>query len=153
PAVLAGLNLEGALATSVAAVLDVARGVSFAVLGVWGGWRGGALPLAGAPPGVAGSFGPGLFGGTLPPVWVGGVVFGLASGLAYTAALYYALVLKNASVDAGGAHEGLIGAGFALGPVAGLIAHATAAPLGGYVIATVTSVLPLVATCTVLAVR
>ncbi len=45
----------------------------------------------------------------------------LGSALAYYGALYYAMVVANASVDAGGSHEGLIGSGFALGPALGLI--------------------------------
>jgi hypothetical protein len=51
----------------------------------------------------------------------GEVLFGTAAGVIYYASLYYALVVKNASVDAGGAHEGLIGLGFAIGPIAGLV--------------------------------
>ena len=47
--------------------------------------------------------------------------------------LWLALVVKNASVDAGGVHEGLIGAGFAIGPTMGLIGHAPASPAGGYI--------------------
>jgi hypothetical protein len=33
-------------------------------------------------------------------------------------------VVQNASVDAGGAHEGLIGLGLVAGPAVGLIGHA-----------------------------
>lgn len=55
-------------------------------------------------------------------VIVGGeIVFGIVEGGIYYAALYYAMVVKNASVDAGGAHESLIGLGYTIGPVAGLI--------------------------------
>ena len=59
-----------------------------------------------------------------------GVPTGFTPQSAYTASLYYALVVKNASVDAGGAHEALIGLGFVLGPVAGLVGGALAKPLG-----------------------
>ena len=61
-----------------------------------------------------------LLGNSLPLVILGEVVFGTAAGFSYTAALYYALVSENASVDAGGAHEGLIGIGIGLGPLSGL---------------------------------
>jgi hypothetical protein len=42
-------------------------------------------------------------------------------GVTYHLALYYALVVKNAAVDAGGGHESLIGLGLALGPAVGLL--------------------------------
>ena len=56
----------------------------------------------------------------------GELLFGTAAGFLYTAALYYAQVVQNASVDAGGAHEALIGVGYALGPGAGLVGTALA---------------------------
>jgi hypothetical protein len=61
-----------------------------------------------------------LLGNSLPLVILGEIIFGVAAGFSYTAALYYALVADNASVDAGGAHESLIGIGIALGPLSGL---------------------------------
>jgi hypothetical protein len=88
-----------------------------------------------------------LLGTSLPVVLCGEALFGVASGGAYHAALFYALLAKNASVDAGGAHEGLIGLGFALGPLTGLAGHALAQPLGGYVPSMVVATLPLVVLC------
>jgi hypothetical protein len=61
-----------------------------------------------------------LLGHSLPLLILGEVIFGVAAGFAYTSSLYYALVAENASVDAGGAHEGLIGIGIGLGPLSGL---------------------------------
>ena len=61
-----------------------------------------------------------LLGNSLPLMILGEVIFGVGAGFSYTAALYYALVAENASVDAGGAHESLIGIGIALGPLSGL---------------------------------
>jgi len=54
------------------------------------------------------------------------IVFGFTEGIIYYAALYYAMVVKNASVDAGGAHESLIGLSFSVGPICGLIGFAIA---------------------------
>jgi len=39
----------------------------------------------------------------------------------YYASLYYVMAVGQSEVDASGTHEGLIGAGYAVGPVAGLI--------------------------------
>jgi len=54
-------------------------------------------------------------------VLAGEIVFGVLAGVTYYAALYYAMVVKNAAVDAGGGHEGLIGMGLAIGPAVGLL--------------------------------
>jgi len=120
PAVFATLGVDVANATAAAGLLDVARLVCFAWLGAQFGWRGRALPHLAAIAVLPIGFLLVLFGKTLLWVLLGEALFGLCAGFVYTAALYYALLLKNASVDAGGAHEGLIGLGFALGPLAGL---------------------------------
>ena len=82
---------------------------------------------------------------------MGELLFGAAAGFLYTAALYYAQVVQNASVDAGGAHEALIGLGYALGPAAGLIGSALAHGAGpgspGYMQGMSIATLPLVAAC------
>ncbi len=129
PILFQRLALDVSQATLAASLLDGARVVSFAALGAWAGWRGAKPPLAVTIVLLPVSFGMVLFGPSLPVVLVGEVLFGLCSGFAYTSSLYYALVVKNASVDAGGAHEALIGLGFTLGPTAGLAGSALAASL------------------------
>lgn len=46
------------------------------------------------------------------------IAFGVGSGVIYYAALYYAMSVGAAAVDAGGTHEALIGVGYAVGPAA-----------------------------------
>ena len=99
-----------------------------------------------------------LLGNSLPLLILGEVIFGIAAGFAYTSALYYALVAANASVDAGGAHEGLIGLGIAAGPLSGLAGQLmVAAPgvAGGIAPATALafSTTPVIAVCMVGALR
>ncbi len=54
---------------------------------------------------------------------VGGLaLFGVGMASIYVGAIYYAMEVGQAEVDAGGTHEGLIGVGFALGPGIGLAA-------------------------------
>jgi hypothetical protein len=153
PTVLAGLRLSVSEATSAAGVLDLARVGAFAGLGAWLGWRGKLWPLVAAIVTLPCSFALILFGDRLGLVLSGEVLFGIASGVTYTASLYYALVVNNASVDAGGAHEGLIGLGFALGPLLGLAGIAITPALGSSVIATLTSVAPLAFLSTLFALR
>lgn len=126
PTVFGKLGFTGTPATVAASMLDVVRLVAFAVLGVWAGWHGRPGPLVFTTLGLPLGFLMVLFGPNLATVLAGEVLFGAAAGMCYFAALYYALIVKNASVDAGGAHEGLIGLGFALGPLLGLMGHAFA---------------------------
>lgn len=130
PSILAQLALPVTLATPVASVLDAVRVISFGLLGAFAGWHGKRLPmwltLAALPAGFLLI----LLGHSLSLVLLGEVIFGLAAGFAYTAALYYALVSENASVDAGGAHEGLIGLGLGLGPLSGLAGQLLVSPPG-----------------------
>jgi MFS family permease len=153
PSVLSRLALSVSEATSAAGLLDFARVVSFAVLGAWLGWRGRAWPLLLSIALLPLSFAAILFGTSLPLLLCGEVLFGVASGITYTASLYYALLVKNASVDAGGAHEGLIGLGFALGPLIGLAGQALSPALGNTLLATLASLAPVALLSTLLALR
>jgi hypothetical protein len=78
-------------------------------------------------------------------VMAGLFLVSLGSALAYYGALYYAMVVANASVDAGGSHEGLIGSGFALGPALGLISLAASNLAGSPIIGMMLAVLPCLA--------
>ena len=70
-----------------------------------------------------------VMGPRLAYVLVGLACLGAGMGAIYYAALYYAMAVGRARVEAGGTHEGLIGAGYALGPVIGLVGSA----IQGYV--------------------
>jgi MFS family permease len=107
-------------ATALAALLDVVRVVTFAVLQRWSGWHGRGWTLILVLVGLPISFLLIVLGQATAWVLLGEVVFGFLAGLTYYAALYYAIVIRNAAVDAGGAHEGLIGLGFFIGPLTGL---------------------------------
>lgn len=120
PTLLAGLRLPVTLATPVASILDAVRVVTFGALGALAGWHGKRTPMWLVGAALPGGFLLILLGDSLPLLILGEIIFGVAAGFAYTASLYYALVAENASVDAGGAHEGLIGLGIGLGPLSGL---------------------------------
>jgi hypothetical protein len=134
-------------ATLWAACLDAVRVATFAALSVITVWHGRGAPLVLVAIGLPASFCAALFGSSLGVVLAGEVVFGVLSGLTYYSALYYAMVVKNASVDAGGVHESLIGLGFALGPAAGLVGHALARAGSSYATGMLAGVIPLLAIC------
>ncbi|HKO51351.1 MAG TPA: MFS transporter [Polyangiaceae bacterium] len=149
PEIMKGVGLDTASAARAASVLDVARLACFIALFAFSGWHSRRLPIFVAIAALPVGFSLVLLGPSLASVIVGEVLFGAAAGLLYTAALYYAQVVQNASVDAGGAHEALIGLGYALGPGAGLIGTALAQGAGpgsaGYMQGMSIATLPLVA--------
>lgn len=120
PGIFSDLGLEVRGATLAASALDGVRVLSFAALGAFSAWHGRWLPLAVALPLLPAGFALMILGDELWIVIAGELLFGLSAGVSYTTSLYYALVVRNAAVEAGGAHESLIGLGFVLGPLAGL---------------------------------
>ena len=155
PEIFGRLGLAIERATLAASLLDGTRLLMFVALGAAGAaWRGRALPLGIVIAVLPASFLMVLFGTTLPVVLAGEALLGAAAGFAYTAALYYALVVKNASVDAGGAHESLIGLGLGMGPLAGIAGHVLAgqtlpglSSALGYVESMLCAVSPLLVLC------
>ncbi|GIW73571.1 MAG: hypothetical protein KatS3mg103_0093 [Phycisphaerales bacterium] len=63
-------------------------------------------------------------------VLLGLAVLGWGAGMIYTGALYYAMEVGDARIDAGGTHEALIGLGYLGGPAVGLAAYALTQPHG-----------------------
>jgi MFS family permease len=156
PSLLDHLGLSVTVAAPVASVLDAVRVASFGLFGWYAGWHGKRLPLWVTIAALPAGFLVILLGDSLPLVILGELIFGGAAGFAYTAALYYALVAENASVDAGGAHESLIGIGIGLGPLSGLagqllvgqrVPFTTGTAFGPFVALALTT-LPIMAVCT-----
>ncbi len=133
PGALESLGVAGRWAPPLASAWLIARVITFAVLERWHGWHGRwATAIVGAGLLLTGfavcvltpPFAPealGVFGRTALMV-VGLALFGTGMATVYTAALYYAMAVGKAEVDAGGTHEALIGVGYAAGPSTGLIA-------------------------------
>ncbi|MEO6599174.1 MAG: MFS transporter, partial [Polyangiaceae bacterium] len=155
PEIMRNVGFGTAAAARAAGVLDIARLASFLGLFVYAGWHGRKTPILCAILALPVGFGVALFGSSALSVLAGEVLFGAAAGFLYTAALYYAQLVENASVDAGGAHEALIGVGYALGPGAGLVGTALAGGAGpgtaAYIRGMSTATLPLIVACSLIA--
>jgi MFS family permease len=155
PEIMKNLGFGTAAAARASSLLDVARLSSFVGLIAYRGWHGKKLPIALAIAALPFGFALVLFGPGISSVVSGELLFGAAAGFLYTAALYYAQVVQNASVDAGGGHEALIGLGYALGPSAGLIgtalAHGAALGSPAYVRGMSAATLPLIVACSLAA--
>ncbi len=155
PEIMRNVGYSTAAAARASGMLDVARLASFLGLFAYAGWHGRKTPIFLSILALPVGFGVVLFGANATTVIGGELLFGAAAGFLYTAALYYAQLVQNASVDAGGAHEALIGMGYALGPSAGLVgtalAHGAGPGSSAYVRGMSLATLPLIVICSVFA--
>ena len=141
------------LAPAISGLMDVVRVSSFFVLGRWTFWHGRSSVVLWSMLVMPLGFFMILFGGNLPVIIAGELFFGIAAGTIYYGALYYAMVVKNASVEGGGAHEGLIGLGFVIGPAIGLVGIMLQSQLhGDKVLGNLIGVGPILLLCTVAAI-
>jgi PPP family 3-phenylpropionic acid transporter len=128
---LAAVGSSTANASVVAATWMLARFLTLALMwriDLWHG-RWGTLAIGAAA--LAAGLATTLLTHTLTGVIAGLLLFGVGMGLTYYAALYYALAVGHAAVEAGGTFEALIGAGYCLGPLLGIAGHALAGARAG----------------------
>jgi hypothetical protein len=135
PDLLARLRVEAQWGPALGSVWIAARVATFGVLQRWHGWHG---RWASATIGTAmllSGFGLALLSpliGTgalgLVALVVGLIGFGCGAATIYCGALYYAMEVGSAEVEAGGMHEAMIGVGYTLGPICGLVPAAMATP-------------------------
>jgi hypothetical protein len=148
PRVFTNLQIAVTTATALSGLLDVFRGLTFLVLQIYVGWHSRRWPIVAAmfllPVGFYGA----LFGPNVAAVLAGELLFGVGAGAVYYGALYYAMVVKNAAVEAGGAHEGIIGSAFVVGPLAGLVGNRLTRVLGGPFAGMLAGMGPVIVTCT-----
>ena len=143
PSIETKLGLPAIWWTPVASTWLVVRIVFFALLERWHGWHGrwlvpwvgmGTLVIGFAIAMIAPMVGP-YAGSSLPNelgqhefnalglmVLMSGLALaGVGISLTYYGALYYAMAVGGADVEAGGKHEAFIGVGYTAGPLCGLI--------------------------------
>jgi len=121
PYLLDDLQVADGWKTPVAATWMFARVVAISLMWRWPGWHGRWGTLLAAAIGLAVGFAAIVAAPSSAAILIALAVFGAAQGATYYAALYYAMAVGRAEVEAGGVHEALIGAGYAAGPLAGMI--------------------------------
>ena len=120
-----GIN-STALASGLTATWLVSRIAMFFTLDRWHGWHGKWITAVGGTIGMLAGFTLCIASGSLgdslglAALITGLAIFGAGVAAIYCAALYYALEVGAAAVDAGGMHEALIGVGYTVGPALGL---------------------------------
>jgi hypothetical protein len=127
PARLAAVGVA-APPSQVAALWMAARFATLFLMWRTGFWHGrwATLGLGGA--GLAGGLALVLLAQTPATIVAGLLLYGTGMGLTYYAALYYSMAVGHAAVDAGGNFEALIGVGYCVGPMLGVVGHAVASP-------------------------
>jgi Na+/melibiose symporter-like transporter len=135
PDILGGMGHSLAIATALAAATDVTRVACFALLRRYQGWHGKVNFMVITALALPVGFGLILAAEHLSTptaiLLIGEIIFGAASGMAYYSSLYYGMVSHDASVEAGGVHEAMIGSGLAMGPGIGLSALKLGQWIGG----------------------
>jgi hypothetical protein len=122
PFVLTNLAIETFWQTPAVATWMIARVGVTAIMWRSEGWHGKWSILWMAIAAMAVGFIFIFTAGGLPMLFAGLIIFGGGMGATYYAGFYYAMAVGRAKFDAAGAHEALIGAGYAAGPAAGLVA-------------------------------
>lgn len=124
------LGVEVWWETPAAATWTVVRAGAFLLMWRLAFWHGrwGTLLLGAAA--MTGGFAIIVTGPSLALVLVGLAALGFGLGVIYDSTLYYVMAVGRAEVGAGGVFEGLIGAGYTVGPVGGLIGSRLAGGLG-----------------------
>ncbi len=115
------LGIESSWRTIIAATWMASRTIAMAFMWRMRFWHGSWSTLHVGAIGLAVGFAITMAAPTLAVALAGLVVLGVGVGVIYYAALYYAMSVGRAEIDAGGSHEAMIGIGYALGPAAGLI--------------------------------
>jgi len=121
PVLLSNLGYTVVGQTALAGCLDAGRAVLFVAMQRTPYWHGRRSTLALTAILIPIGFLLALSGGQGGVIAVGLFVFGASHGVSYYSSLYYAMVTGNAAVKSAGMHEGLVGAGFVLGPTAALV--------------------------------
>lgn len=122
PYKLADIGVDVHWETPASATWMVVRVVALVIMWRLPFWHGrwGALLLGAVT--MIGGFGTVVLAPAVDVLLTGFVVYGVGMGVIYYAALYYGMAVGRGAVDAGGAHEALIGAGYGVGPLAGIVA-------------------------------
>jgi hypothetical protein len=121
PVLLSNLGYTVVGQTALAGCLDAGRAILFGVMQRTQAWHSRRSILALVAILIPIGFLLALSGGRGGLIAIGLIVFGASHGVSYYASLYYAMVTGNAAVKSAGMHEGLVGAGFVLGPAAALV--------------------------------
>lgn len=123
PARMESLGITETLRTPMLATWTIVRIGLFVLLERWHGWHGRWRTTLWSGGGLILGFALAYLATSPEMMMLGLVLIGVGTGGAYTGAIYYAMDVGKAEVDAGGKHEAILGSGYLAGPIFGLLAE------------------------------
>ncbi|HTB57726.1 MAG TPA: hypothetical protein VLC06_07615 [Polyangia bacterium] len=127
---LAAVGVGGS-ASFIAAIWMATRFVALLVMWRSSFWHGRWGTIGAASAALVGGLALVLLATSLPILIAGLLVYGAGMGLTYYLSLYYSMAIGQGAVDAGGNFEALIGVGYCLGPLLGIVGRILAGPARG----------------------
>ena len=121
----------GASASFVAAIWMATRFGALLVMWRSNFWHGRWETVGAASAALVGGLALVLLASSLPILIAGLLVYGAGMGLTYYTSLYYSMAIGHGAVDAGANFEALIGVGYCLGPLLGIVGQEVAGPARG----------------------
>jgi hypothetical protein len=121
----------GASASFVAAIWMATRFGALLVMWRSSFWHGRWETVGVASAALVGGLALVLLATSLPVLIAGLLVYGAGMGLTYYMSLYYSMAIGHGAVDAGGNFEALIGVGYCVGPLLGIVGQVVAGPARG----------------------
>jgi MFS family permease len=145
PYLVDGIGVDEGMRTPLASLWMFVRTATVVALAYLSFWHGRWGAVAAGVVLLAGGFAAAALAPDATTLALGLAAFGAGHGIIYSAGLYYAMAVGGAEVDAGGRFEALIGAGYVVGPLAGLVgARSPSMLVGMTVAAAVTGLVPAV---------
>jgi hypothetical protein len=127
---LAAVGVGGA-ASFIAAIWMATRFATLLVMWRSSFWHGRWETVGAASAALVAGLALVLLASSLPILIVGLLIYGAGMGLTYYLSLYYSMAIGHGAVDAGGNFEALIGVGYCLGPLLGIVGRLLAGPARG----------------------
>ncbi len=121
----------GASASFVAAIWMATRFCALLLMWRSSFWHGRWETVGAASAALVGGLALVLLASSLPILIAGLLVYGAGMGLTYYVSLYYSMAIGHGAVDAGGNFEALIGVGYCVGPLLGIVGQVVAGPARG----------------------
>jgi hypothetical protein len=138
PQIIASIGLDKTIATPFAAIWLFGRVVAFFVFERWKSWHGTWVTATWGTALLLGGFALVVMSPVIAAhatqvvaqvaCGIGLLFFGFGAAAIYCGALFYALEVGQAEVDAGGMHEAMIGLGYTVGPLCMLVPQVLAVP-------------------------
>lgn len=153
PGIFKQLGFDVEQAALLSSPIDWSRFVAFVVMYLWVGWHNRMSTLVLCMIAMPLGFLLTLYGPNTSTVVAGQIIFGATTAVTYYTAIYYAMVVHDASVRAGGWHESVIGAGLFAGPALALMGSVCGDWFDHHATSYLVGTIPMVIVCTVGAVR